>query len=204
MAQDRPFDRVLIDPADELHVDFHDVRLIPGQQREAGVAGPEIVDGGPEADLLVGRHDVQDVSDIELLGLGELEDDAVQREAGPLRRVQCQAYAGLGLVDGVRQEVDRQARAVFRKLKGGRELDRLDPALLVEGIAIRLVHGRQDRVRALSVRPTDQGFVGENLPGRDVDYGLERHRKGLGEAGTIAASLASGRHDCDLLRPQPI
>ncbi len=54
----------------------------------------EVVDGGLEADRLVGSQDVEKVIGIDLLGLGEFEDQPIRREtsffaASSVKRMQA-------------------------------------------------------------------------------------------------------------------
>ena len=131
---------------------------------------------------------------VEPLGLGEFEDDVVQRVARPLRRIEGQADAGPRLVDGIGHEIDGQMRSIAREAERGREFNGLHAASLIEGVAVPVVDGGQDRGRPLPVDAADQGLVGEGRARHHIDDRLERHGEREFEPGPTATALTSGRH----------
>ena len=72
-------DRVL----DEREVDLHDVERHEAQEAQPGVAGPDVVGGDPDAERATGLEPASQPGEVlDLLALGELEDDPLRR-AGP-------------------------------------------------------------------------------------------------------------------------
>ena len=129
--------RILVDPANQLHVQLEQVGLEVGEQVEAGIAGAEVVDGGAKALLAIGAEDADQMIDIQyLLLLGDLEDDLVECQVAAFGRFQRGAYAGFRAIHRVGHEVDGNQG---RYLQACRPFHSLYPAGLVEGIAIALV-----------------------------------------------------------------
>lgn len=191
-GDDHPARQAGVDAADQLHVELDDVRLEAREQVEPGVAGAEIVERGAEAHLPIGRDDVRDMRRIgHLLVLGELEHEPVGRQAGGARGAQRQLDAGGGRIDRVGQEIDRQARAGREDAGADGGLDRLDAALLVEGVAIGLRHAREHARGALPRGAADQRLIGEGRARDDVDDRLERHREGEVQACAVATCGAA-------------
>ena len=132
--------RTGVDAAHQVHVDLDEVGLEFGEQVQPGIAGAEIVDRGQEALAAVLGDDALDVADVlDLLALGELEHDVVAREAGRLGGGERRAQAGGRLVDGVRQEIDRELDVLAAREQPRCQFDRLDAAGLVEAVAVRVV-----------------------------------------------------------------
>jgi len=107
-----------------------------GQQVQARIACAEVIDRRLESHGPIGAQDVQHMLDVQLLVFGELEDQAIERKARPHGGRQCQANTGARFVDRVRHEVDGEMGVCFREIQRGGQLDRFDPALLVEHIAV--------------------------------------------------------------------
>jgi hypothetical protein len=184
---------VAVKAADQLHVDLDEIGLEVGQDAKPRVARPEVVQGRLEAERLVGADDALDVLGIaDALVFRELEDDPVRREAGGAGGFQREADAGFGLVDGVRQEVDGQEGRRALQPEPRRALDGGDPAALVEGVAVGVVHLGENLAGALAVGAPHQGLVGEGGAGLHVHDGLERHGDGERERLPVAASGAAG------------
>ncbi|MDQ1229490.1 hypothetical protein QE379_000916 [Sphingomonas sp. SORGH_AS 879] len=159
------------------------------------MARTEIVDRDGEADLLIGVDDPGDMlGRAHLLILGELEDQPVDRQALGLGGAQGQLDTGHRRIDRIGQEVDRQPRVTPHDPRRHRGLDRLDPARLVEGIAIGLGHLRQNAVCALSLQPPDQRLIGEGQTGGRIHDRLKRHRERDIEIDTITASGTDFTH----------
>ena len=88
----------VVDAADQRHVELDQVRLEIREQREPGVAGAEIVDGGEEAAALVLPKDLGEPGAVfDPLALGHLEDDLLEREVVDARGLERSADAASGL-----------------------------------------------------------------------------------------------------------
>ncbi|BAR47056.1 hypothetical protein Maq22A_c27750 [Methylobacterium aquaticum] len=120
------------------------------------------------------------------LVLGELEHDPPVREPDPPRRLERRPDAGRRLVDGVRQEVDRQPHVAGRKQPAG-QLDRLGAAGLVEAVAVVVVDLAEDVPGALALGAAHQRLVAPDLVPLDVDDGVKGHREGEGKRFTAPA-----------------
>ena len=123
------------------------------------------------------------------LALGELEQKAVQREAGLARRLQREPNAGGRIVDGVGQEVDGEQSALVRQAQASRQAYGLDSASLVERLAVAGVDRLKDAGGALAGWASDQRLVAEHRAGSHVHHGLERHGEGRLEDVAVAACL---------------
>src|SRR5690606_19531122 len=172
-ADDGATPRVAVDVADEAHIQLDQVGLEVRQHAEPGVAGAKVVDGGVKAPLPVVLDDLPQVRVVRHLPpLGELENDAIEGEAVAIRRLQGGANAQLRAVHGVGHEIDAE-QALHAEPR--RELDSLDPAGLVEQVAVVLVDVLEHPAGGLAVDAPHQGFVGKDLAPRHIDDGLEGH-----------------------------
>ena len=159
-----------VDAAHQRHVELDQVGREVGQQREAGVAGAEVVDRGQEAAALVLAQDAGEPGAVfHALAFGHLEDDAVGGEPVHARRFQRGADADLGLVDRVGHEVDRQP-VLQAQLRRG--LDGLHAAGLVEAVAVVDRDLVEHPAGALAGGAAHQGLVCPDAARGDVDDGL--------------------------------
>ena len=165
--------RVGIDAPHQRHVQLDDVGLELGQQVEPGIAGAEVVDGGHEFLPLVLVDDLLQVGLVhQLLAFGDLEDDPLGGKAEAPRRRQGGADAGGRPVDRVGQEIDAQPAG---HTQPGGQLDGLDPAGLVEGVAVLVVDPGEHAGRPAAVGAAHQRLVGIQAAVTQVDDGLEGH-----------------------------
>lgn len=165
--------RIRIDVAHKFHVELDDVGLELGQKVQPGESRAEIVDGRQETDLAVVGDDVPEMRDaLDALALGDLEDDALGREAVLPGCLQRRADAPLGGVDGVRHEIDAE---IALDAQPGGQLDGLDSADLVEPVLVRGIDGFEHGAGRLSAGATHERLIGEHLVGSQVDDRLEGH-----------------------------
>lgn len=181
---------------DQHAIDLHDVRLQLGHAGESGIAAGEIVERDLEAVAAVFGDDGVDMGERgepHVLLLDDLEGDAVERKAGARGGLQRAPDAGGRRVDRVRQEVDVQAAAVVEAMDAepGRQLDRLHPAGLVEGVAVLLGQLAEHERGPLARRPAHQRLIGVDPPLRQIDHRLERHGEGE-DLGPLRTGVAWG------------
>ena len=172
-----PHDRLprlaVVDAAQNLHVDLDKVGLKFGEQSQSRIARAEIVERGQEAEFAIGGDDPANVVGIPHgFVFGEFEHQAGAIKAGPIGGGQGRSDAGRRLIDCIGHEIDRQLE--IRAIEPfGRLFNRHDAAELVELVAVRRRHARQDRGGRLAVEAAHERFIAPHaLPGR-VDYRLE-------------------------------
>ncbi|MNZ73583.1 hypothetical protein D3C78_919960 [compost metagenome] len=125
-----------------------------------------------------------------LLLFGDFEDDPLQREVAAPRGFQGGADAGFRAVDRIGHEVDRQ-QGRHRQL--GAPFHRLDPALLVEVVAVLGVELLQQAACRAAVDTAHQRLMGEDLSPGQVDDRLEGHAQRLGKTWAALAGAAGGQ-----------
>jgi len=198
-----PFGEAGLEAAHQFHVQFYDVRLEARQEVQAGVAGPEVIEGGAEPHLLITVHDVRNVSGIDhLLVLGELKDKPVGRELDLGRRFQGQLDAGFWHVDSIGQEVDRQSGGSIQQSRRCSRLDRLHAALLVESVTVGGRHRGENARGGLPLWAAHEGLIGKRRPSGEIHDWLEGHGKGEVQSLTIFAAIAMA-HDRGYLPTPP-
>lgn len=96
-ATDGPARLVMVDVSDQTHIELDQVRLKIRQKSQPGITGSEIVDRNDESALpIVSQYGAQVREIGDLLTLGDLEYDAVDRKVVRLRRFQRRPYAQFG------------------------------------------------------------------------------------------------------------
>ena len=173
-------------PVDDVAVDLDDRRAERGDEREARVAGPGVVDGEPEPgpaqglDRALERHDVGDGLLLRALerDLARLEDRASRTIAasGPASNRGSSRLAGVKLMASrsVRLAGRRGAGARARPPARGSWRSRNRSSSIERSVSMAAWHDRRDRLRQhRHVRP-EQALVLVQLAGREVDDRLER------------------------------
>src|SRR5471032_247096 len=102
-------DTILVDIANQRHVEFDQVRLEIGQQVQPRIAGTEIVDGGLEAEFAVFTQNIGQMAIvIYVLAFQRFKNQLVQRKVVRAGRLQRAANTQLGPVNRIGHEIDRK------------------------------------------------------------------------------------------------
>ena len=182
--------RVMVDAAQQVHIELDDVGAKIGQQAEARVTGTKVIDRRLEAERLIVIDDAANMAVIQhLLHLGELEHDLLDGKEMLAGRLQGGADAALRAVDRIGQKVDAQHTP---HLEPGGQRDGLDPAQLVEAVAIAVVDPGNHALRRLVVEPPHQRLVAEDGALAAIDDGLKGHGEVEVEICFLLTQLADG------------
>ncbi len=182
--------RVLVDAAQQVHIEFDDVGMKIGQQVEAQVTGAKVIDRRFEAEGLIVIDDAAKMLAIlHLLHLGQLEHDLLDREEVLAGRLQGGANAALRAVDRIGQKVDAQHAP---HIEPGGQRDGLDPAQLVEAVAVVVVDPGNHALRRFVVDPPHQRLVAEDGALAAIDDGLKGHGEIEVEIHLLLTLLADG------------
>src|SRR3954469_7386885 len=200
--------RLLVDAANERHVELDDMRLELGEAGEAGVSGAEVVHGDPVAHLLQLLDPTAGVLDVVEAGpLGDLEHDAFRVPRERSGRIEEVLVHQIGRV-----QIDEDLSRSRGELGGHRVADSAaevgEPAQPLGGA------DQIGRTRELRLRGAHEGFVTEESPVRPAHDGLERHpqafesalegaleRRPVGEERVVVAQIFEG---LALELPQPM
>ena len=123
---------------DQDPIDFNDIGLKIGQQRQPCITRAEIVQSGLKPMSAIGGNNVLKMLTIgNLFILGEFERDQIQSKTELSGCGQGQTQTGFGMINRVGHEIDIQP-TIQPQL--GRCLDGLNSAGLIESVAVGLGH----------------------------------------------------------------
>ena len=182
--------RVLVDAAQQVHIELDDIWQKIGQQVETRVTGAKVIHRRLEAKRLIVIDDAANMLVIQqLLHLGQLEHDLLDGEVVLAGGLQGGADAALRAVDRIGQKIDAQHPL---HPESGRQRDGLDAAQLIEAIAIAVVDPGNHRVRRFVVEPPHQRLIAEEGAVAAIDDGLEGHGEIEVEIHLLLTLLADG------------